>query len=309
MKLTLAVALLALALSLCNLMSRRGNENANVNPKQGTLSVTDAPATKEAAVQARINELFELCRAGRNAEAAKLIMYRGLDPNRKGKDVANYEDSNEKDDVDRRCEDIKARLAASERYDFGNFQIHSKSDGSEVATSDVRFHRGFVAVAEKFSFSLVNGNYFLVDADPQRNIGDTSTVPPVSSGPLSVGKGTNSNRGVPQIADAPPPPPPPSPKPTPRAPISGGVLNGKATRLVQPAYPAIARAAHASGQVRVQVLVDENGNVVSATPVSGHPLLQSSAAAAARQSKFSPTMLSGQPVKVTGVIIYNFVAQ
>ena len=103
--------------------------------------------------------------------------------------------------------------------------------------------------------------------------------------------------------------PPPSRTTPPRAPISGGVLNGKATRLVQPPYPAIAKAAHASGQVRVQVLIDENGNVISATPISGHPLLQGSAAAAARASKFSPTMLSGQPVKVSGVIIYNFVEQ
>ena len=97
--------------------------------------------------------------------------------------------------------------------------------------------------------------------------------------------------------------------PVPRAPISGGVLNGKATHLVQPPYPAIARSAHASGQVVVQVLIDENGNVVAAHATSGHPLLQPAAVAAARGSKFSPTKLSGQPVKVSGVIIYNFVAQ
>jgi len=54
------------------------------------------------------------------------------------------------------------------------------------------------------------------------------------------------------IKDEPPPPPP---KPTPHAPISGGVLNGKAVHLVQPAYPPIARSAHASGQVVVQVLM------------------------------------------------------
>ncbi len=86
------------------------------------------------------------------------------------------------------------------------------------------------------------------------------------------------------VADAPPPPPP---KPTPpKAPISGGVLNGKAVRLVQPPYPAIARSARAAGQVRVQIVIDENGNVVSAAPVSGHPLLQGAAVAAARASKF-----------------------
>ena len=92
-------------------------------------------------------------------------------------------------------------------------------------------------------------------------------------------------------------------------PISGGVLNGKAVSLPKPAYPPIARAARASGTVVVQVLVDEQGNVVSAKAVSGHPLLRAAAASAARGAKFSPTKLSGKPVKVTGVITYSFVAE
>ncbi len=90
--------------------------------------------------------------------------------------------------------------------------------------------------------------------------------------------------------------------------ISGGVLNGKATSLPKPPYPPAARAVRASGSVHVQVLVDESGNVVSASAVSGHPLLRAAAASAARGAKFSPTKLSGQPVKVSGVITYNFVA-
>jgi len=108
-------------------------------------------------------------------------------------------------------------------------------------------------------------------------------------------------------------PPEPTPeverKPTPHAPISGGVLNGKAISLPKPAYPMIARQAHASGTVIVQVLIDEAGNVISAHAVSGHPLLQAASVAAARQAKFASTRLSGQPVKVNGVIQYNFVAQ
>lgn len=111
-----------------------------------------------------------------------------------------------------------------------------------------------------------------------------------------------------ESSDEPPPPPPPLRTP-PRALISGGVLNGKATSLPKPPYPAIAKAAHASGQVNVQVLVDENGNVVSANAISGHPLLRAAAVAAAHQAKFSPTKLSGQPVKVTGIITYNFTAE
>jgi TonB family protein len=89
--------------------------------------------------------------------------------------------------------------------------------------------------------------------------------------------------------------------------ISGGVLNGKAVSKPEPEYPEIAKAARASGTVTVQILVDEEGNVISASAVSGHPLLQAAAVTAARAAKFSPTRLSGQPVKVSGVVTYNFV--
>jgi protein TonB len=160
---------------------------------------------------------------------------------------------------------------------------------------------------------------------PKEISAKASDVPPVRRGVTTVVGNSDSNAAAPmpagpgsgnvvtapakvQIADEPPPPEAPKPTP-PRAPISGGVLNGKAISLPKPQYPQIARAAHASGTVTVQVLIDENGNVVSAHAVSGHPLLQAVAVQAARGARFSPTKLSGQPVKVTGVITYNFVAQ
>ena len=99
-----------------------------------------------------------------------------------------------------------------------------------------------------------------------------------------------------------------TPLPVPKV-VSGGVVNGKAVNLVKPPYPPAARAVHASGAVNVQVLIDENGNVISASAVSGHPLLKQAAEQAARASKFAPMQLSGQRVKVTGVIVYNFIAQ
>ncbi|HVS21148.1 MAG TPA: TonB family protein [Pyrinomonadaceae bacterium] len=160
------------------------------------------------------------------------------------------------------------------------------------------------------------------DLVPKTISAKASDIPPMRNNVVTMLGGSNSNAVAPvapgagtgqiistpakvETSDAPPPPP----KPTPHAPISGGVLNGQAIRLVQPNYPAIAKTAHASGQVRVQILIDENGNVISASAVSGHPLLQAAAAAAARASKFTPTKLSGQPVKVSGVIIYNFLPQ
>lgn len=91
--------------------------------------------------------------------------------------------------------------------------------------------------------------------------------------------------------------------------INGGVLNGKAITLPRPEYPAIARQAKADGNVTVEISIDEDGNVISARSTSGHPLLQAAAVTAARQAKFSPTRLNGQPIKVNGVLVYTFKAQ
>ncbi|MDP9130083.1 MAG: energy transducer TonB [Gemmatimonadota bacterium] len=90
--------------------------------------------------------------------------------------------------------------------------------------------------------------------------------------------------------------------------VNGGVLNGKALSLPKPPYPAAAIAVRAQGPVVVQITIDENGDVISASAVSGHPLLRAAAVEAARAAKFSPTLLSGQPVRVAGVLTYNFVA-
>ena len=74
----------------------------------------------------------------------------------------------------------------------------------------------------------------------------------------------------------------------------------------QPEYPAIARAAHASGPVDVQVLVDERGNVVSAHALRGHPLLQAAAVSAVRSAMFTPLIVNDKPVKFTGVLQIKF---
>ncbi|MEN3325654.1 MAG: periplasmic protein TonB [Acidobacteriota bacterium] len=92
-------------------------------------------------------------------------------------------------------------------------------------------------------------------------------------------------------------------------PITEGVESGHAIELPAPAYPLIARAAHAQGTVEVKVLVDTNGSVIAAAAISGHPLLQAAAVNAARKARFTPIKYKGEPVKVIGVIQYNFVAQ
>ena len=91
--------------------------------------------------------------------------------------------------------------------------------------------------------------------------------------------------------------------------VSDGVVNGKAKYLPKPIYSAAAKAVKASGDVNVQVTIDETGNVISAKAVGGHPLLKIEAEKAARDAKFNPTLLSNQPVKVSGVIVYKFSMQ
>jgi len=88
--------------------------------------------------------------------------------------------------------------------------------------------------------------------------------------------------------------------------VSSGVINGKAVTLIKPEYPAAAVSAGISGAVNVQVTIDESGNVISARATSGPDLLRSGAEVAALQSKFKPTTLAGEPVKVSGIIVYNF---
>lgn len=88
--------------------------------------------------------------------------------------------------------------------------------------------------------------------------------------------------------------------------VSGGVLQGNAIKKVQPPYPEAAKAAGAEGSVQIAITVNENGEVTSTQAVNGHPLLKESALDAARQWKFKQTELNGQPVKVQGILTFNF---
>ena len=104
-------------------------------------------------------------------------------------------------------------------------------------------------------------------------------------------------------------PPPPRSCANKRSPVvvAGGIINGKAISKPLPVYPAAAKEARVSGTVAVQVELDESGNVAKAEAVSGPVMLREAAETAARAARFSPTRLSGEPVRVSGVITYNFV--
>jgi protein TonB len=126
------------------------------------------------------------------------------------------------------------------------------------------------------------------------------------TGTGSAEVGTNNNTGTSADQTAPVKTDPPPPVEKPKTIQSLGVINGKATKLPPPPYPAAAAAMGVQGAVNVQVTIDEEGNVISAKAASGNMLLRDAAVNAAWKAKFTPTYLSKVPVKVTGVIVYNF---
>ena len=123
-------------------------------------------------------------------------------------------------------------------------------------------------------------------------------------GPATGGSPIVQPRQIVVLPDEPPPPPTPQP---PKVLKISTVLNSRALSLPPPTYPALARNIRLQGVVIVQVLIDEEGKVVSAKATSGHPILIPEAQKAAMRARFSPTILGEQKVKVQGVITYNFI--
>jgi tetratricopeptide (TPR) repeat protein len=86
------------------------------------------------------------------------------------------------------------------------------------------------------------------------------------------------------------------------------VLNGRAISLPKPDVPAAVVAHKIVGIVVIKVDIDETGKVTKARDMcKGIPLLSQVSVEAAMKARFTPTKLSGVPVKVTGLIKYNFV--
>ena len=143
-------------------------------------------------------------------------------------------------------------------------------------------------------------------APPGAIVSNRNVDPDVAIGSRGVPGGTGN---TPAIDVGAPPPSPPAPKPSPVVPkvlkIST-ILNSKAISLPRPNYPQMAKQIRLQGMVTVQVMIDETGKVISAKG-SGHPLLVPEAQRAAMQARFSPTIIGETPVKVQGVITYNFV--
>ena len=151
-------------------------------------------------------------------------------------------------------------------------------------------------------------------------IGPVNITPETPGGPVGptstgspYGAKVNDGPAVTETVEAPPlPTPTPRPAPTPKQEsgpvrLTSSLISSKAIEKPAPPYPPLARAARQQGAVAVQVVIDEQGQVISARALTGPPLLMQAAVQAAYRARFTQTVLNGQPVKVTGSITYNFV--
>ena len=160
-----------------------------------------------------------------------------------------------------------------------------------------------VSVVKNTQQSRPQGQYKIDNFDSNPDVPNGSGRN--NDGPGTGGPGLATTAPVTETAPITEPPPVKAPPPVKI--VSGGVVNGSAKSLPKPVYSAAAIAVNAQGKVDVQVLIDESGNVISAKAISGNLLLRPAAEVAARNARFTPTLLSKLPVKVTGVIVYNFI--
>jgi periplasmic protein TonB len=101
-------------------------------------------------------------------------------------------------------------------------------------------------------------------------------------------------------------PPPPPPMPITPTRVGGDVQQSKLLVKVTPEYPELARRARISGNVVLEIRVDEEGNITEVKVLSGHPLLVDAALKAAGHWKYSPTLLNGEPVPVISTVTMVF---
>jgi TonB family protein len=158
-------------------------------------------------------------------------------------------------------------------------------------------------------------------ASQRRTRYERDEIPPVVKGCTTV-VGSERTLDIRSEIGTPPPPPhvvqtsmqdvlpdelPPAPGAV-RKVIAAQVMHPP-FKLPKPRYPPLARQARVQGKVSVEILIDETGKVVFAKVASGNPLLAVESRRAAMETRFSPTTIDNKPVKVSGVIVYNFVMQ
>lgn len=95
-------------------------------------------------------------------------------------------------------------------------------------------------------------------------------------------------------------------QPSPDQPLSVGSLSGFAIQRTEPVYPPKGRSSNASGTVRVELIVSEDGSVAQVTNVTGPQQLTSPSIDAAQKWRFAPFKKDGRPTKAVGYLEFSY---
>lgn len=204
------------------------------------------------------------------------------------------------------------RSLARDAQDRTRWQNEFASARERLADTETRMASGGVT-ARRSSNVLASSSGALKSGSP------TASSPanqPNAAERIAANRATGASLTPAVSAEQPPPPAPSKSNASPSAqgasnahnaePMNIGSLVEKATQKVSPYYPPVAKSAGVQGLVTIYLEVDEKGTVIAVRNPSGPQMLRQAATSAAWRWKFKPTLVEGQPVRVTGYINFNF---
>lgn len=146
-----------------------------------------------------------------------------------------------------------------------------------------------------------------VGVQPESSSGPSEPgVPGFDEGAGLVSGGGFFGGDVPGGVDVPRPAPPPPPPPS--TPVRVGGVIEPPTKVVNvaPVYPRLAMQSGTQGNVILEALIGEGGDVREVRVLRSIPLLDAAAMEAVRQWRFTPTRLNGAPVPVLMTVTVAF---
>ncbi|MGB7849013.1 MAG: TonB family protein [Candidatus Acidiferrum sp.] len=198
-------------------------------------------------------------------------------------------------------------LTAKERSVYGNVQIDALIDASgnvakvkALSGPAILQHAAMDAVKQwKYSPAVLDGQPTSMHLNVTVQFGEleNSTSPGSGrnrgSGTGSKSHSTGSDGGYVLRND-------------PNAPLPADLRPPQLTKSVEPVYPLAAKQQNISGNVQIDALIDASGNVGATKILSGPPLLQRAALDAVKQWKYTPALLSGQPISMHLTLTVEF---
>lgn len=123
-------------------------------------SCSSSVQLQEEKIKNMINKFLDYCDKKDYENASKLLLYNGNDPSRKYKVVFDYNNSDDKKEVERICKKINAMLIISDSYTNGSITQEIK-DGINWNVLEVFFKSGEQVLRQSFYVLEISDNYYI----------------------------------------------------------------------------------------------------------------------------------------------------